>query len=128
MSPSLRKASKILTWYEAYKYPSFQRTNQIEMSGPPMLTKEEYEQRKHALEDFKSLDKDEYEEIFRIIKRNNIPFTENNNGVHFDLCYVDQETILQILKFLELCKAQRANEEVRSKEMDTLRSLGNVDA
>lgn len=119
---------KILSSHEAYKYQSFQRANQIEMSGAPTLTKEEYEQRKHALEDFKSLDKDEYEEIFRIIKRNNIPFTENNNGVHFDLCYVDQVTLLQILKFLELCKAQRDNEEVRSKEMDTLRSLGNVDA
>jgi hypothetical protein len=97
------------------------------MSGAPTLTKEEYEQRKHTLEDFKSLDKEEYEEIFRIIKRNGVPFTENSNGVHFDLCYVNQETMLQIIKFLELCNVQRRNEETRSKELDTLRILGNVD-
>mgnify|MGYP000859403345 CR=1 FL=1 len=70
------------------------------MSGAPTLTKEEYEQRKHTLEDFKSLDKEEYEEIFRIIKRNGVPFTENSNGVHFDLCYVNQETMLQIQQHL----------------------------
>ena len=98
------------------------------MSGAPTLTKEEYEQRKQVLEDFKTLDKEEYEEVFRIIKRNGVAFTENSNGVHFDLCHVNQDTIQQLMKFLELSKTQRDNEEARSKEMDTLRSMGNIDA
>ena len=92
------------------------------MSAAPTLSKEEYEQRKQILEDFKLLDKEEYEEIFRIIKRHDVPFTENSNGVHFDLCFTTQETIEQIVKFLELCKAQRLNAEARSTELDTLRN------
>jgi hypothetical protein len=98
------------------------------MSAAPTLSKEEYEQRKQMLEDFKLLDKEEYEEIFRIIKRHDVPFTENSNGVHFDLCLTTQETIEQIVKFLELCKAQRLNAEARSKELDTLRNQAPLDA
>lgn len=98
------------------------------MSAAPTLSKEEYEQRKQILEDFKLLDKEEYQEIFRIIKRNDVPYTENSNGVHFDLCLTTQETILQISKFLELCKTQRLNAEERTKELDTLRNQTGVEA
>ena len=97
------------------------------MSDAPTLTKEEYEQRKQILEDFKTLVKEEYEEVFRIIKRNGVTFTENNNGVHFDLCGVNQPTILQLISFLELCHTQRINEEARSKELDTFRGMGGAE-
>lgn len=106
----------------------FQRTNLLEMSGVPTLTKEEYEQRKQILEDLKTLVKEEYEEVFRILKRNNIPFTENSNGVHFDLCLVDQYTLQQIVKFLELCRTQRISEEERSKTMESYRVMGHMEA
>lgn len=98
------------------------------MSGAPTLTKEEYEQRKQILEDLKILVKEEYEEVFRIIKRNGVSFTENSNGVHFDLCLLNMSTLEQITKFLELCRTQRVNEEERTKEMDFYRVPGPSEA
>ncbi len=98
------------------------------MSGTPTLTKEEYEHRKQILDDLKILVKEEYEEVFRIIKRNGVSFTENSNGVHFDLCLLDEATLEQIKKFLELCRTQRVNEEERTKEMDSYRVAGTTEA
>ena len=91
------------------------------MSASQSFTKEEYDQRKQLHEDLKSLSEEEYKEIFRIIKRNNVPFTENSNGIHFDLCNINQETFTNIVRFLNLCSQQRENEEARTKELDTLR-------
>jgi hypothetical protein len=97
------------------------------MSGAPTLTKEEYEYRKQILDDLKMLVKEEYEEVFRIIKRNGVSFTENSNGVHFDLCLLDEDTLQQIKMFLELCRTQRVNEEERTKEMDSYRVAGSTE-
>jgi hypothetical protein len=89
------------------------------MSAPP--SKSEYELRKQMLEEFKQLSKDEYKEIFRIIKEHNVEFTENSNGIFFDLNLLSAETFADLVKFMKLCKDQRANEESRKTEMDTLR-------
>jgi len=81
----------------------------------------EYESKKQLLDEFKLLSKEECEEVFRIIKRNNVEYTENSNGVFFDLSVCSSEIILKISQFIELCKTQRKDEEVRTQEMETLR-------
>ena len=81
----------------------------------------EYEQRKLFLEDLKTLTKDEYEEIFRIIKRNQVEFSENSNGIFFDLVGISSEVFELLEAFMELCKTQRKAEIVRTQEMETLR-------
>jgi hypothetical protein len=89
------------------------------MSSP--TSKNEYESRKLFLEELKQLSKPEHEEIFRIIKRNQVDYTENSNGVFFDLQLVSTEIFTQLQKFMELCIAQRANEESRTNELNVLR-------
>lgn len=81
----------------------------------------EYEQRKLFLEDLKTLTKDEYEEIFRIIKRNQVEYSENSNGIFFDLVGVSSEVFELLENFMELCKTQRKAEIVRTQEMEILR-------
>jgi hypothetical protein len=87
----------------------------------PTLSKQEYETRKSLAEELKVLAKEEYEEVFRIIKRAGVSYSENSNGVHFDLSSVNTECVEQISKFLELCKTQRVEQEMRSKELEGLR-------
>jgi hypothetical protein len=62
-------------------------------------SKIEYDAKKKFLEDIKHLEKSDYQEIFRIIKLNNVEFTENSNGIFFDLMHLDisntGQTILQ---------------------------------
>lgn len=86
------------------------------MSNPD---KYDYEQRRQVLDDIKNqgLTKEEYEELFRIIKRSNIEYSENSNGVFFDLSIVPDEVLEKIISFLELCKEQRKSEEVRTYEL-----------
>ena len=81
----------------------------------------DYEQRKLLLEDLKFLTKDEYEEIYRIIKRNQVEYSENSNGIFFDLVLVTVETFILLKTFMELCKTQRNAEIVRTQEMKSLR-------
>lgn len=87
----------------------------------PTSSKNEYEAKKQFLEDLKQLSKTEHEEIFRIIKRNHVDYTENSNGVFFDLQNVSTDIFIQLQKFMELCSTQRANEESRNIELNTLR-------
>ena len=80
----------------------------------------DYEQRKHVLDDIKNqgLTKEEYEELFRIIKRNNIEYSENSNGIFFDLNTVSDNVIEKIIEFLQFCKEQRKSEEVRTHDLE----------
>lgn len=90
---------------------------EIEMSGPVQY---DYEQRKQVLDDIKNqgLTKEEYEELFRIIKRNNIEYSENSNGIFFDLNAVPDIVIEKIMTFLQFCKEQRKSEEVRTHDLE----------
>ena len=81
----------------------------------------EYEHRKLFLEDLKTLTKDEHEEIYRIIKRNQVEFSENSNGIFFDLVSISSEVFQLLQNFMELCKTQRKVDSVRTHEMDLLR-------
>ena len=81
----------------------------------------EYEAKKQVLESIKTLSKEEYEELFRILKRNNIEYTENSNGIFFDLAPLTTDIFQKIVSFLEFCKEQRKSEEVRSNELNLLR-------
>jgi len=95
------------------------------MSSIPNTTKQAYEIKKTLLEEIKLLSKEEYEEIFRIIKRGNVEYTENSNGVFFDLAHCSDELCQKLEKFIELCKTQRKSEEQRTQELEVLRQESN---
>ncbi len=88
----------------------------------PSLNKEEYEQRKNFLDELKRLSKDQYEEIFRIIKRNDIEYSENSNGIFFDISLLSHDVFRQLEQFIELSKVQSKSEENRASELNVLRS------
>ncbi len=91
------------------------------------LTNEEYEERKLFLEELKKLVIVEQEEIFRILKKNNCDYSENSNGVFFDLSKLTQEAFSQMKSFLSFCQANRKNFEIRDREMEDSRlNLANL--
>ena len=49
------------------------------------LTREEYEERKTLIGDLKTLAKSEKEHVFRILKNCGEDFSENSNGIFFDV-------------------------------------------
>ena len=92
----------------------------------PTLSAADYEARKQFLEDLKLLDKNEYEEVYRLIHRDGVDYTENSNGVFFDLTMLSNTTFLKLTQFMELCKAQRKSEEARVQELNHLRQEGST--
>jgi hypothetical protein len=90
------------------------------------LTNEEYEERKRVLGELKKLVKSEQEQIFLILKRYRIDYSENSNGVFFDLSRVSKEPFEEIQKFLTFCQTNRNDFEARDREMESSRlSLGD---
>ena len=81
-----------------------------------------FELRKQFLEDCKTLTQDQYADIFRILKKNDIPYSENSNGIFFDLQTVSEEPFLKLVSFMDLCKKQTADEETREKMLKDLRT------
>jgi len=79
-----------------------------------------YEQRKQFFENLKILVKSEYEEIFRILKKNNEEFTENSNGIFFDINTVSETTFEQFQEYMNFCLENRRVEEGRTKQLASL--------
>jgi hypothetical protein len=80
------------------------------------LTNAEYDERKRFLEDLRDLVRSEQEEIFRILKTFRVEFSENSNGVFFDVCKVPAEAFTKMKTFMEFCQKNRQEFVVREQE------------
>lgn len=81
-----------------------------------------FETRKQFLEDCKTLTQDQYADIFRILKKTGISYSENSNGIFFDLQTVPEDAFAKLLSFMDFCKKQTADEETREKVLEELRT------
>lgn len=81
-----------------------------------------YEERKKVFDNIKLLSKPEHEEIYRILYRYKEQFTENSNGIFFDLSILTDEAFLKVKEYLDFCLKNRIEHEERLKELDTLRN------
>lgn len=87
----------------------------------PTISQSDYDERKSFLDDLKLLTKDEYGEMYRIVKRNQVELSENSNGIFFDMLSISAEIFSEIKVFMELCKSQHNDESARVKTMENLR-------
>ena len=72
-------------------------------------------------ENIKILDKPEQEEIFRIIRKTKENYTENSNGIFFDLNSISDESFGLIKEYINFCLKTRQEHESRLKELETIR-------
>ena len=77
---------------------------------------DDYDSRKQLLEDLKMLNKSEQEEVFRILKLNDGIYSENSNGIFFDLTKLTNDLFEKLLQFVEFCKNNRKEFENREEE------------
>jgi hypothetical protein len=80
-----------------------------------------YEERKQVFENLKILVKSEQEEIFRILRKTKQNYTENSNGIFFDLSTLSDETFIQIKEYLNFCLKTRQEDAERLKELEIIR-------
>lgn len=80
-----------------------------------------YEERKQIFEHIKLLVKPEQEEIFRIIRKTKDSYTENSNGIFFDLASISDDAFNQIKEYISFCLKTRQEDADRLKELETIR-------
>ena len=80
-----------------------------------------YQERKQLFENIKILVKPEQEEVFRIIRKMKENYTENANGIFFDVSSLSEDTIQQIKEYIDFCLKTRQEHEHRLKELETIR-------
>jgi hypothetical protein len=80
-----------------------------------------YEERKKVFEYIKVLVKPEQEEVFRIIRKTKENYTENSNGIFFDLTTISDDSFNQIKEYLDFCLKTRQEDADRLKELESIR-------
>jgi hypothetical protein len=86
----------------------------------PLLSNEEYERRKLFLEGIHTLTKAEHIEIVRILQKHETEFSENNNGIFFNVCTLPQDVFDALELFLQFTQQNRQNLEDREVYLSTL--------
>ena len=61
------------------------------------------------------LSRSELEELYRILRRENGEFSENSNGIFFDVGTLPASVFEALCKFVEFCKSNAKDLEERSK-------------
>lgn len=67
-----------------------------------------------------SLDDDNQKTVLKILREDNIMYTENTNGVFFDIMALPKETLDKIIKLIEFCDNCNAYLDQRDKEQHLL--------
>jgi hypothetical protein len=76
-----------------------------------------YEQRKEFCKEIKTLSRPELEELYRILRREGGDFSENSNGIFFDVAALPASVFNSLWKFLEFCKSNAKDLEERNKQL-----------
>ena len=80
-----------------------------------------YKERKQIFDNITILVKPEQEEVFRIIRKNKVVYTENSNGIFFDLTNITDDVLEQIKEYIDFCLKTRQDHEIRLKDLETIR-------
>ena len=84
---------------------------------------DDYEQRKEFCKEMNSLSRPELEELYRILRREGGVFSENSNGIFFDVASLPASVFESLWKFLIFCKSNAKDLEERSKLIGTMTTL-----
>jgi hypothetical protein len=85
------------------------------------LTNDEYDARRRFLEELKGLTKTEHSKVFQILRETDSEFSENSNGIFFDVAKVSDETFRKLQGYMEFCRTIRRDQAEREAEMEGLR-------
>ena len=81
---------------------------------------DDYERRKELSKDIGALSRPELEELYRILRREGGEFSENSNGIFFDVLALPVNVFEAIWKFINFCKSNAKSLEERSKVIGDL--------
>ena len=74
----------------------------------------EYERRREFCEGLKEMSRSEHIEIARVLRKHNVPTSENRSGIFFDMVKLPQEVFDALLVFREF--VQQNNRELEKRD------------
>jgi hypothetical protein len=81
---------------------------------------DDYDRRKEFCKDIEALSRSELEELYRILRREGGEYSENSNGIFFDVAALPANVFESLWKFIQFCKTNAKTLEERSKLMGNL--------
>lgn len=81
-----------------------------------------YEARKTFTDSLGTLTKTEYENIYRILKNSGENYSENCNGIFFDVAGLKDDTFNKLNEYLKLCIVVRESDKNRIDQMNIYKS------
>ena len=82
----------------------------------------EYERRRLFLDALKKLHTSEYIDIVKILKQENVEYSENSNGIFFDIAKLNQSTFNILEKYMDFVHTNRKELAEREYIMNNLQS------
>ena len=79
------------------------------------------EDRRRFAEGLPHLSKSECEHMFRILKTEEAEFTENSNGIFFNIWDLSDACFSKVNEYMRYCMLVRQEDEVRSKQIESLK-------
>lgn len=96
---------------------------QIDVGGDNIGDLLQEMKRKNIMSNIKDLNTFEHQEIFKIIKKYNIKYSENSNGVFINMNKLNKKTINEINKFITYCKSNKQRFQKESKIRSNLKEF-----
>lgn len=84
-------------------------------------------QKKHLLEKINRLSVTEHDEIFKMMRANNIPFTQNKNGVFFNLTMVSSDVLERTEQFVDYCIKNKKELDEYDKKLNECKLSNKYD-
>jgi len=84
-------------------------------------------QKKNLLEKINRLTYTEHDEIFKLLKVQNVPFTQNKNGVFFNMSSIDNAILLEIEQFIEFCLKNKKELDEYDKKINECKISNKYD-
>lgn len=92
------------------------------LPAPEPLAKEEYARRRTFLDSLRRLGVPEMLEIVRMLRQHGVEFTENNNGVFFNVAALPQAVFDDLERFIAFSASNAATLEARTSLLTTLQT------
>jgi hypothetical protein len=85
-----------------------------------------YEQRKQFFDNINLLVKSEQIDMFKILKNSGSSFTENSNGIFFDVMTLSDETFNKMENFMSFVLKTRQEDQERTTKLKKMMDEGTV--
>jgi len=85
-----------------------------------MDSSDKYQIRRQLFDNLALLVKSEQIEIFKILRKYEEKFTENSNGIFFDVMAISDKAYEEMNNFMEFCLKTRREDSIRTETLKTM--------